>query len=224
MISFNADGERAPLAILVFDASPVYCSGIASVLSAELPDAIVSMCPDSEVAWNRCAGAAGLTVLVMDLDLPFGEAFELLKRLERGRSEVKTLIMCESIDSPLLAEAIAAGADGLFLKSSTADELVQAVGLVAEGADYLSPKIQLRLAAALPPAGSLSLLTVLTRRERSVSLRLVEGHTPREISEELGVSIKTVDAQRLTALKKLGIRNVADLTRLAVAQGFARLD
>ncbi len=62
----------------------------------------------------------------------------------------------------------------------------------------------------------------LSPRELEVMRALAAGGTNRELAAELGISIKTIDTHRLNVLRKLGLRNNADLTRFAITRGLIR--
>ena len=59
----------------------------------------------------------------------------------------------------------------------------------------------------------------LTRREKEVLVLVAQGYTTREIADRLGVSVRTVEDHRSHLMRKLGARNLADLTRYAVREG-----
>ena len=63
---------------------------------------------------------------------------------------------------------------------------------------------------------------LLTAREREILAHIADGSTNREIGTQLGISTRTVEAHRDSLMRKLGIRTVAGLTRLAIEQGIVR--
>ncbi|HEX6668233.1 MAG TPA: LuxR C-terminal-related transcriptional regulator, partial [Gemmatimonadales bacterium] len=65
-------------------------------------------------------------------------------------------------------------------------------------------------------------LAQLTARERQVLIGVAQGHTNREIAQQLGISHRTVESHRESLMKKLGVRTVAGLTRLALEAGLVR--
>ena len=91
-----------------------------------------------------------------------------------------------------------------------------------ERALFFSPPIAGRLSAVVrgdaaePPAGALG---ALTPRERQVLVGVARGHTNREIALQLGISHRTVETHRESLMRKLGVRTVAGLTRLALEAG-----
>jgi FixJ family two-component response regulator len=64
-----------------------------------------------------------------------------------------------------------------------------------------------------------TLVASLTRRERDVFMPLAQGYTSREIAEQLGIGVKTIDLYRARVMKRLGVERVPDVTGIAVAIG-----
>jgi DNA-binding NarL/FixJ family response regulator len=100
------------------------------------------------------------------------------------------------------------------------------VSALHAGQSYYSPQVAGALADALRsrsaapvPERAPSAAEVLTARERQILALIAEGRTNREIGAKLGISTRTVEAHRDSLMRKLGIRTVAGLTRLAIEQG-----
>ncbi|MEK7994031.1 MAG: response regulator transcription factor, partial [Planctomycetota bacterium] len=126
-----------------------------------------------------------------------------------------------------VADMLSAGASGYILKECLFDELVQAIRAVSEGGRYLSPRITdvvvddyvKRLSS-----GDESPLRSLTGREREVLQLVAEGKSTKEISMELHVSTKTIEANRRQIMEKLDIQSVAELTKYAIREGLTSLE
>jgi DNA-binding NarL/FixJ family response regulator len=119
-------------------------------------------------------------------------------------------------------ESLRAGAHGYLLKDSAAMELRGAIRAVQRGESFFSPAIAGRLSAVVrgdPAESAARSLAQLTARERQVLVGVAQGHTNREIALQLGISHRTVESHRENLMKKLGVRTVAGLTRLALEAG-----
>ena len=122
-----------------------------------------------------------------------------------------------------LSLALAAGAKGYLLKEDSGDELLQAIAHIQKGQTYLSKKL-----AGAFPAAIISICkgdhkaahNALTPRERQVLQMIAEGHTDRQISDQLCISIRTVHRHHANIRAKLNLKRVADLVRYAIAQGY----
>jgi DNA-binding NarL/FixJ family response regulator len=119
-------------------------------------------------------------------------------------------------------ESLRAGAHGYLLKDTAATELRGAIRAVRRGESFFSPPIAGRLSAVVrgdAPESQAGALGQLTARERQVLVGVASGHTNREIALRLGISHRTVESHRESLMRKLGVRTVAGLTRLALEAG-----
>ena len=124
-------------------------------------------------------------------------------------------------------QAIERGADGYLLKDSSAAELLLAVRSVLAGERYLCAAVATQVVAALlknkrvrqPASTRLSVLDVLSAREREVLKLVAEGYRSRAIGELLCISEKTVEKHRANMMRKLGVNSAAALTAFAFEQG-----
>ena len=116
-----------------------------------------------------------------------------------------------------VVRAVEAGAKGYVTKQSAPEQLVTAIRKVLEGSRYLTDEAAeaLALRVARGEKGQ-SLLDSLSMREMQVLRRLALGNTNREIAEAYGISVKTIDTYRSRLLKKLNLRNNAELSRFAI--------
>jgi DNA-binding NarL/FixJ family response regulator len=125
-------------------------------------------------------------------------------------------------NSEYVLESLRAGVHGYLLKDSAAAELRAAIRAVCRGESFFSPPIARHLGAAVRgelDAGSPSVLTQLSGRERQVLVGVAGGRTNKEIAQELGISHRTVESHRESLMRKLGVYTVAGLTKVALEEG-----
>ena len=123
------------------------------------------------------------------------------------------IVVLSMDDSALSARrALAKGADGYVAKHAATGDLHTAILAAMNGCRYLSPGIERALAAAPHDTPE----EQLTQRQREILVLIAQGQSSREIGERLGLSPKTVDVHRLRIMDRLGIRDVANLTRYAI--------
>ncbi len=156
-------------------------------------------------------------VAVIDISMPEIDGLEVLQRLQPEYPELPFLILTMHEEQQYAVRAIEAGARGYITKKSAPEQLVKAIRKVYAGSRYLSEEAAeaLALSVAKGKEGR-SPLDLLSTRELQVLRRLALGHTNREIAENYNISIKTVDTYRLRLLKKLSLRNNAELSRFAI--------
>jgi len=165
-------------------------------------------------------------VVVMDIGMPNLNGIEATQQMVAENPHIKVMALSTHSDGSVVAKMIKAGATGYMLKESAFSELLDGLRTMAEGKTYLCSKI-----SKVVFADYINLLTNprneaidgLTGREREVLQLVAEGHTTRDIAEALRLSPKTVDSHREHIMEKLGIRNVAGLTKYAIREGLTTI-
>lgn len=163
-------------------------------------------------------------VSVLDLMMPGLNGLEITRQVWR---QTQVLILSMHANEAYVIEALRKGASGYVLKDATANELIQAIRIVASGQRYLSTPFSERAIAAYierVKTGSLDPYDTLTTREREILQLVAEGHNSVEIAERLFISPRTVEAHRASLNRKLDFHSHADLIRLAVKKGLLPID
>ncbi len=142
--------------------------------------------------------------------------------LHRRQPEVRVLILSVHDNEQYFFEALRAGASGYVLKSAANRDLVDACRAAMRGEPFLYPRAVTALVREVleqAQRGEAISDDPLTPRELQVVKLIAEGYTSDEIAKELFISRKTVDRHRANLLEKLGMRNVAEVTRYAIRRG-----
>lgn len=160
-------------------------------------------------------------VALVDVAMPSLNGVEAARRIVRDSPQVKVLVLSMYTGEEYVREAIAAGASGYLVKDSAADQLVEAIRVVARGDRFLSPAIA---HLAVKGGAGASPLDRLTTREREVLQLIAEGNSNKEIAARLTLSVKTIEAHRTNLMAKLDIHDTASLTRFAIARGLVRTE
>jgi len=161
-------------------------------------------------------------VVLLDISLPDESGLTVARKVRQSRPDTRILMLTMHEQTEYVMGAVEAGAHGYVLKDAGPGELRQAIRAVWEGEGYFSPAVARQLTAVLRgevPVEEQSPITRLTTREREVLVLVAGGKTSRVIAEELGISPRTVESHRESMMRKLDIRSVASLTRLAVQEG-----
>jgi len=156
-------------------------------------------------------------VAVIDISMPEIGGLEVIHRLRPEFPDLPILILTMHEEQQYAVRVIEAGAMGYITKKSAPEQLVKAIRKVHGGTRFLTEEAAeyLALHVAKGRVGK-SPLDLLSARELQVLRRLALGHTNREIAQAYNISIKTVDTYRLRLLKKLELRNNAELSRFAI--------
>ena len=159
-------------------------------------------------------------VALVDVAMPQLNGVEACRRIVRDLPSVKVLVLSMYTGEEYVREALAAGASGYLVKDSAADELVEAIRVVARGERFLSPAV----APIAAKSAATTLLDRLTTREREVLQLIAEGNSNKAIAARLSLSVKTIEAHRTNLMAKLDIHDTASLTRFAIARGLVRTE
>ena len=153
-------------------------------------------------------------LLIMDLVLPELGGIEVLRRLRNVWPKLRVLIYSgDALQSTFLA-ALRSRPQGFVQKSDSWETVEEALRIVMGGGSYLTPFITNLLDVSLPDE-----LRGLTAREREVVQMVAEGRSSKEIAGLLVVASRTVEHHRVHVRHKLGLRDVASLTRFAIRAG-----
>jgi two-component system response regulator NreC len=156
-------------------------------------------------------------VLVLDISMPDKDGIEVIRSLKEEGSNCAILILTVHEDDALLREAVRLGAAGYILKHAAESELIAAIRSVFRGDLYVHPKMirSLLQPQHTSPQKDRSTVETITTREEEVLKLIVQGYTNKQVAEELGISIRTVEGHRANLTEKLGIRSRVDLLRYA---------
>lgn len=156
-------------------------------------------------------------VAVIDISMPGLDGLEVVSRLHDLYPDLPMIILTMYEEEQYVVRTIGAGAMGYLTKRSAPEQLVQAIRRVSTGRRYLTEAAAEALAISVAQgAQGMTPVDCLSNRELQVLRRLALGQTNREIAEGFNISVKTVDTYRQRLLKKLQLRNNAELSRFAI--------
>jgi DNA-binding NarL/FixJ family response regulator len=163
-------------------------------------------------------------VVVMDIAMPLLNGLEATRQILQADAGAKVLMLSAHSDDAYVEQAIAFGAKGFLLKQTSASDLSKAIREIEKGNTFFSPSIAKRLQRqhqkTLDRKGLLKTKVIqLSSRETEVLQLIAEGEANKQIADELGISIKTVEKHREHLMQKLDIHDTAGLTRYAIAAG-----
>jgi two-component system, NarL family, response regulator NreC len=166
-------------------------------------------------------------VLIMDIMMPRLNGIQAAEQIQGMRLPTHILILSMYSDAGFVHKALQCGVKGYVLKSSVSDELLQAVRTVAGGDKFLSSPISELIEEGTVNSYASSEddpFDTLSPREKEVMKLIAEGYTSVEIGKLLFISDKTVEKHRVNMMKKLNIRNLAGLVRLAIKHHLVDLE
>jgi DNA-binding NarL/FixJ family response regulator len=156
-------------------------------------------------------------VVVVDISMPGLDGLEVADQRLSQHPELPIIILTMHEEEQYVLRAVEVGVMGYVTKRSAPEQLVAAIRKVHGGSRYLSDKAVEMLALRMARGGqSQSPLDSLSTREMQVLRQLALGQTNREIAASYNISVKTVDTYRFRLLKKLNLRNNAELSLFAI--------
>ena len=208
--------------VLIADDHAVMREGIRHVLCRSPGFEVVAEA-DSGPEALRLAQEHVPDVVLLDISMPSGGGLDIAPELRRTVPESRILILSVHDDREQILQAVRAGAQGYLLKDTAPEQLAEAIRRVHAGRPYFSEHAARQLSVAVQHEAERSertrRLELLSGRERQVLLGVVKGETNKDIAARLGLSSRTVETYRENLMRKLEIRTVAGLTRLAIEEG-----
>jgi DNA-binding NarL/FixJ family response regulator len=204
------------ITVLLADDHSIVREGLRRVLEDSSDIRVIAEASDGEAAFDL-AMEKQPDVAVIDISMPGMDGLEVVARMNSYCPKIPVLILTMHEEEQYVIRAVEAGAKGYVTKQSAPEQLVAAVKKIHSGGRYLTEKASEALALRYirgsknrHPMESLSL------RELQVLRKLACGSTNKEIAITYNISVKTVDTYRARLLKKLNLRNNAELSRYAI--------
>jgi DNA-binding NarL/FixJ family response regulator len=208
--------------VLIVDDHTLVRDGIRALLALVADVRVVGEAGNGKEALEKVRKLAP-DVVLMDLAMPIMSGLESTRRIRKRFPGTKVLALTQYEDREYIVPTIEAGARGFVSKTAAFTELASAIQAVYQGESFLSP-----IAAAavveecqqkVSAEGETDSYQSLTDREREMLKLVAEGYTAREIADMLVISVRTVETHKTNLMKKLNIRNKADLIRFAIRKG-----
>jgi DNA-binding NarL/FixJ family response regulator len=212
--------------VVLVDDQPLLRTGFRMILSAE-PDLLVVGEAGDGASAVELARRLRPDVVLMDIRMPGMDGIQATRALAGPGVEdpIKVLMLTTFGLDEYVVESLRAGASGFLLKDAPAEDLVEAIRVVAAGEALLAPSVTRRLldrvASRLPPAhdDTIPALSELTERELEVLKLVARGLSNAEIAEKLVVSETTVKTHVSRILGKLDLRDRVQVVILAYETG-----
>ena len=203
--------------ILIVDDHPIVLSGLETLLSQQADLEIAGQAGDAQSALERLEELQPDLVIV-DGSLPGMSGTDLVFKLMERQPDLKTIALTLHEEGAYVRAFFKAGAKGFVLKRSAAEDLLTAIRAVLAGGVYVDPGVASKIVPYEHDARARA--DLLSEREGHVLRLVAEGFCNKEISGQLGVSIKTVETYRARAVEKLGLNSRAAVFRHALAEGW----
>jgi len=201
--------------ILIADDHEVVRSELRSILEAHYGWNVVAEAEDGKEAITK-ALETNPDVVIIDYALPIMNGVEATRQIRALAPKAEILIFAGHDSDTVVCQVLTAGARAFLLKSDAKQHLIAAVESLANHSPFFTGRLSEKLLESFITTHTLGLEAVLTPRERVVVQLIAEGYGNKKISSVLNVSVKTIETQRATAMRKLNVTSTAALVRYAV--------
>ena len=196
--------------------------GVRLLLGAQPDMEVVGEAGDGRTAL-RLAKELAPDLVLMDVSMPELNGLKATELLREQCPGVRVVALTRHTDKAYMQQLLQAGAAGYVLKLSDPAVLFQAIRAVAEGGAFLDPAITGKALSGYFgwKAGGRSVAEVhLSDRESEVLRLIALGYSNKEIAARLSLSVKTVEAHKANAMRKLDMHSRIDIVRYAILQGW----
>lgn len=199
------------ISLILADDHLLFVEGIRSLLSSQADMSIVA-----EVHTGRALlellNTVSADVLLLDINMPSLNGLEVVHFIRQKDKKLRIIMLSSYKEDNLIKMAVKAGADGYLVKDVDSEELIRSIRTVYAGETSFPPKGQPLYGHSTGEDPFLKQFN-LTKREREILSFIKKGFTNQQISQELFLSIYTVETHRKNIMLKLGLKSPAALIR-----------
>jgi len=206
--------------VVVADDEPPYRNALQRTLALMAECEVLAVCKDGQEALDACL-ADPPDVLLTDINMPRMTGIELIRRLHKQEKDVRIVVLTVEEDSETVFDAFRAGALGYLLKTSTPQDVVDAIRLAEKGEAKITPRIATMVIDDFrrvreDEETDDSELYVLSDRESEILDLVAQGMRNKEIATKLCIAEKTVKNHVSNILKALQVNSRTEAAMKAV--------
>ncbi len=211
---------KSSFSIIIADDHAMFLDGLKSILAEEehINIELTAKTGEQVIKYLRINPDAGIDLVITDINMPKMDGIALNKAIKSEFPKIKTLVVSMLEDANKIKTLTENKVNGYLSKNAEKQELLKAIKTILNGENYFSPRIKQVVMEAMFAAKTEPEI-ILTKREKEVLKLIAEEFTTQEIADKLFLSKHTIESYRKNLISKLGVRNLAGLTRFAVEQG-----
>lgn len=161
-------------------------------------------------------------LIMLDISMPEMSGIEIARKLTEERPEIKLLMLSMYMSEEFITNAIEAGAKGYLTKTTTQEEILNALKTIVEGGEFYSDSVSNILLKSFikktqnKTSESKEEAISLTKRENEILKLFAEGLSNKEIADKLFISIRTVESHKNNIMQKLELKSTVELIKYAI--------
>ena len=218
-VNATTTGLSKPVRVLIADDHEMIRVGARALMER---DPELEVCGEASNGIEAAAMAEKLQpdILIVDLSMPELNGLDVIRKIKRTSRRTEFLVLSAHAPDELVHKIFEAGARAYINKADAADQLIPAIKTLAQHKPFITPHVSEllfhRFFAADQAKNAGTGEEALTAREREIVQLLAEGKSNKEVSEKLGISVKTTETHRASVMRKLHLANFSDLVRFAI--------
>ncbi|HEX4985658.1 MAG TPA: response regulator transcription factor [Burkholderiales bacterium] len=213
-----------PIRVVLADDHNLVRSGLKSLLLGVPYVEVVAEATTGQEA-VELARALDPDVVLMDISMKGLNGIEAAAIINREKPLVRVVMLSMHDTRDFVSQALKAGACGYLLKDAVPPELELALHAVMAGDTYLSPRVSRQVVQSyVRPTVVPDVLDTLSPRQREILRAIATGRAMKQIAQDLGLSIKTVESHRAQIMERLDIHDIAGLVRFSIRVGLINAD
>ncbi|MGZ3863810.1 MAG: response regulator [Bacteroidia bacterium] len=212
--------------VAVVDDQTLFRDGLISLLEEIENCEIIIEADDGKTLVDILKTEQQPDVILLDYEMPVMNGVQTAAYLKQYYPGIKILILTMYDDDSLVYDTILQGAHGFLLKDSKIEEIVEAIEVVTTTGYYFNKFVSIEMIAKLLQGNLIDphyKETKLSDREVEVIRMICKEYTPKEISEKLFLSLKTVNRHRENMLEKTGAQTTAGLVVYAIKNNLYKI-
>ncbi len=199
--------------LIIADDHELFRNGLKELLKKHDDIDIITSVGDGKQFMEALEKYEGIDIVLLDITMPNMDGFEVLSQIKEQNARVKPIVISMHDDGNYIAKCAKAGAYGYMLKNTDEDELIKVIRIVDQGKKYFSPMIAEKMINFMSEQKVSE--NILSNKEKEVLGLISEGLTTKDIAEKLFVSTRTIETHRANILRKLEVKNTAELIKKA---------
>jgi len=209
--------------VLVIDDEPVYQEGLCRILEAEDDLEVVARSSEYEEA-RRLAEELSPDVVVIGISISQPGTVEIMGQIKAVCPDAAILVVSSTVSGTLLLASLRAGIEGCLLKKTDLHELVSAIRSLHAGKVVLEKNGVSRMLSEIERGEKAGKILMLKEREVEVLKVVAQGGSNKDISQELGISVRTVQTHLANIFAKLNVDTRTEAVLYAIREGWISID
>ncbi|WP_293301248.1 response regulator transcription factor [Pedobacter sp. UBA4863] len=161
-------------------------------------------------------------VLLLDIEFPDGDGITLCKTIKAKYPHIKIVALTNHEETVYVKKMMRNGADGYILKGADKNLLLEAINTVTNNVQFIDQAIKKNILEETLLGKKSASKIKLTKRENEILALIANEYSNQEIADKLFLSVRTVEAHRLSLSQKLNVKNIVGLVKEAYLRGLAK--